>query len=113
MPLLYGDASTARACSFSAPTTLRLRTPAHPHCTIASSHFRSYARHCILAIPWRTSTHLDAPAGIAEILCIGAFAVISLLRGWTHSPKGENVCKALAGNYQPAAPEDDKAMALT
>ena len=51
--------------------------------------------------------------GIAEILCIGAFALLSLLRGWTHSPKGENVCKALAGNYQPAAPEDDKAMALT
>ena len=51
--------------------------------------------------------------GVAEILCIGAFAMLSLLRGWTHSPKGEHVCKALAGNYQPAAPEHNKAMALT
>ena len=51
--------------------------------------------------------------GVAEILCIGAFAMLSLSRGWTHSPKGEHVCKALAGNYQPAAPEDNKAMALT
>lgn len=50
--------------------------------------------------------------GMAEVVVIGAFAVFALLMGWTHSPKGEGLCKALAGNYQPTAPQDEKSLEL-
>tara|TARA_B110001452_G_C15175365_1_gene408428 strand:- start:124 stop:1095 length:972 start_codon:yes stop_codon:yes gene_type:complete len=51
--------------------------------------------------------------GVAEIAVIGTFALLASRLGWTHAPKDEPLLKALAGNYQPSAPTDARAMQLT
>ena len=50
--------------------------------------------------------------GIAEIAVIGTFALVAWRMGWTYAPKEVGLCKALATNYQPSAPEDAKAVTL-
>ena len=82
-----------------APLPLRPHLPWHvrPLAAAASARFQTPCRTRV-CLGWRQP--------------LKSTSEVNLSPRWTHSPKGEGLCKALAGNYQPTAPQDEKSLEL-